>query len=1057
MMWGKRLTKDQLIQMLVDIAEVAGQFGYKEVGIEFGQKTHHLGYDLPVERRGGRARRDGLGTQHEGFVEKRDTSADPIPAEDITWGSQIINYTQVDLLCDLFLGNKIKYKDNGEYKTVSFDGEQRPKLVLLGFSGLGLLKKRIEFCEALFKLTDRKIAPKYFLITQWHEEYQNEDNNGKTLIDRAADLDGAKVALHPFRYGPNEKIQDFASVLIKHPALHFMADTAHLWLANKYWRVNDKEKNFDFNWLLKGKLTSGFGVIEDEKSPVPPLFERIVAFHIKDWEPLYDPSHKYYSRGFTELGTGKLSNHKSDGEEIEVGNNQKDSVLGQFCISLKKEDLREKWVVFEKDFSDNDEKESLRRSFQWFEEVCGDKPVPRKIPNGKRHSISVSFTEVLQAKDGKFDRRKRQVIDELHHRVPHNSEEFVTFLQKLLRYLFCGDKENWEDRPVFISFWELSTRMSAMVLLNKEEKIGDLTANRSYHAKHENCPGFRVWDLSKIDAENDPEQVEFFEAYRIEKGEKIEVGDVGCGCDMVLWIPICNTYNFNQVEAAINIFVAGSQLPVLDGLKHADVGYQYKLEAYFEELVRHIGFALEKMWGTIASQKTSELVEKVCYGENNTYSMLALLADTLVEYLNLDMSLKEQTNKELIHIFQYVREDNELQEIVPIGCEKPKVIPPRNSASYVAKEWLDFVLEHKPFLFSSKSKPAKRDVPEKILYSLFFPLYGKRYFELGVGQNASPEVVAVVECNRVGRAFSSSEENTIREILNGFMPYYLNRLAAENRERVIKLMRHELAHPIAALDALTDVIKKDMDFKPGTKLRPLHVEWKTYIAILDGMNKSTFFVAGDDQLTDKVVVTNFYTKILMPIVKQGPYLSGKYLARDKIDRLIDCQAIRIFYSNKDSRTFRFPQLDLHVSKSRFFLVLFNLLNNALKFSHDMPVQNLRKEYEPNISGINSIKRRLQIDIFVDKLPETHPVFPGGLQIKFCDYGPGVDQRYQTSIFDESVREPRWQWSAIGGGGIGLWVVRRIVMAHGGKILLTKCELPTTFCMQFPKDVIYFLH
>ena len=43
MMWGKRLTKDRLIQMLRDIGEVAWSFGYQKVGIEFGQKIHHLG------------------------------------------------------------------------------------------------------------------------------------------------------------------------------------------------------------------------------------------------------------------------------------------------------------------------------------------------------------------------------------------------------------------------------------------------------------------------------------------------------------------------------------------------------------------------------------------------------------------------------------------------------------------------------------------------------------------------------------------------------------------------------------------------------------------------------------------------------------------------------------------------------------------------------------------------------------------------------------------------------------------------------------------------------
>jgi signal transduction histidine kinase len=143
-------------------------------------------------------------------------------------------------------------------------------------------------------------------------------------------------------------------------------------------------------------------------------------------------------------------------------------------------------------------------------------------------------------------------------------------------------------------------------------------------------------------------------------------------------------------------------------------------------------------------------------------------------------------------------------------------------------------------------------------------------------------------------------------------------------------------------------------------------------------------------------------------------------------------------------------MKLHASKSRFFLIFFNLLNNSLKFSQKLPVADLRKQYDPDIRDDNR-ERRMQIDIFVDILPEFDPKFPGGLEIKFCDYGPGIDPRLDEIIFEEGVRESRWN-ATVRGEGIGLWVVRRIVRAHGGEITLTKNELPTTFCIQFPKEI-----
>ena len=1069
MMWGKRLTRDRLLQMLVDIAEVAGEFGCKEVGVEFGQKIHHLGYDLPAQRRSGRDRREN--TLHDGFVEKRDPHAvprrgtrKPIPIEDIPWGGRIVNYTQVDLFRDLFLGRNVYFK--GRLKNKDFEGlihfgeeklpegEQLPKLVLLGFSGRGCLEKRIKFCVEIYEATEQKITPKYFLIQQWYEVYQS-DKKMAALIQRAHDW-GAKLVLHPLRFGPKEKIHDFEQKLIDHPNLHFLADTAHLWLANKYIRKN-------FNWLLEEKLPNGTR-----------LFDRIEAFHLKDWELMYDPSLRYYSRGFTELGAGCLSSHREDRTIISKDEDQRESVLGRFCRSLKEEDLEERRIVFEKDFTDYDEKESLGQSFQWFRAIRGDSPVPQKDLKelkGRRRPASVFSTKIPRTGDEKFDDRKRQVIDELHYRVPDNSEEFVKLLQELFQFLFRDERKDGVDPPVFISLWECSPRLPAMVLLNKEEKIGDLTAKRSYLVNHENCTGFRVWELSKLDAKKDPEQQAFFDAYPIGKGKQVEVG----GCDTVLWIPICNSYNFNQVEAAINIFVKDSQLPVLDGVKYANEGdasklhegYQYKLEAYLEDIVRHIGLALEKMWGNIASQVTSELIEKVCCS-SDTNSMLETLKVALVESFCLDnKSSKDEMDIKPSRIFQFVPEDDRLEEIVPIGYPYPRMVPSKNSACYVAKKRMDFVVEQEPFSPLDKTKIANQDVPMRNLYSLFFPLYGKRNFGLGTDQNAIPDVVAVVECNRVDRAFSSSEENTIREILFGFMPYYIHCLASDNRERAIKFTRHELAHPIHALRSLTRVIKDNMEFKsPHARRHDYPGEWQTYIDILDGIVKSSFHITDQDLSRDRETVHGIHGKIIMPIVHQGPYLIDKKLHEDVIEEIKNKQAIRVFYAGPDSNfedsrlgSHSLQDRKLYVSKSLFFLVFFNLLNNALKFSQRLPIQDLHEKYEHDI-GIDDSVRRMQIDIFVEVLPEKgdpkykdDQEYPGGLQVQFCDYGPGIGSWYNETIFREGVREPHLG-SKLSGEGIGLWVVRKIVEAHGGRITLKKNESPTTFCMQFPKDIFY---
>ncbi len=56
-----------------------------------------------------------------------------------------------------------------------------------------------------------------------------------------------------------------------------------------------------------------------------------------------------------------------------------------------------------------------------------------------------------------------------------------------------------------------------------------------------------------------------------------------------------------------------------------------------------------------------------------------------------------------------------------------------------------------------------------------------------------------------------------------------------------------------------------------------------------------------------------------------------------------------------------------------------------------------------------------------------------MRIEVHDDGPGVAKEYQDSIFDKYVRVPG---VAAGGAGLGLFISREIVRAHGGEIGVT---------------------
>ena len=301
-------------------------------------------------------------------------------------------------------------------------------------------------------------------------------------------------------------------------------------------------------------------------------------------------------------------------------------------------------------------------------------------------------------------------------------------------------------------------------------------------------------------------------------------------------------------------------------------------------------------------------------------------------------------------------------------------------------------------------------------------------------------------------------------------------------------MRHELSNTISVLWHLGEVITDKMDFKPEVKREPTFIphrfgdEWKTYVHMLDGINQSTRFITGDEMVRDRKSI-KFHEDVLMPVVRQGPYMLKQFFTDEQIETIISNQVIRIFYRNfitgapkekffnarllvfpSDPFSPKHPSIKLRVSRGRFFLVFFNLVINALKFSHKQKIPEflVQNSYNPTLQynkkdqqvrKYNETDRRVQIDIFVERLEQCEDKkYEGGLQVKFCDYGPGIDDRVRNAIFDKSVREPRWINSDYDGEGIGLWVARKIVEAHQGQITLERKESPTTFCLRFPKSI-----
>lgn len=112
---------------------------------------------------------------------------------------------------------------------------------------------------------------------------------------------------------------------------------------------------------------------------------------------------------------------------------------------------------------------------------------------------------------------------------------------------------------------------------------------------------------------------------------------------------------------------------------------------------------------------------------------------------------------------------------------------------------------------------------------------------------------------------------------------------------------------------------------------------------------------------------------------------------------------RLHHSNHDIQVDMPDSIKpIHADPGRLAQVLENLVNNAIKYAPASPVL-----------------------IKITDLSD-------GVTIEVIDKGAGIPEKYQNKIFDRFFRIPD-QVSVAHGSGLGLFICKQIVQAHGGKI------------------------
>ena len=283
-------------------------------------------------------------------------------------------------------------------------------------------------------------------------------------------------------------------------------------------------------------------------------------------------------------------------------------------------------------------------------------------------------------------------------------------------------------------------------------------------------------------------------------------------------------------------------------------------------------------------------------------------------------------------------------------------------------------------------------------------------------------VIGVIRCQNKQRGaeashmFSEDDLAVLDAICQTAVPHLQVLLSKERRAKALRRLTHELNYPLVALTGATENIRTELQKRHGTSEAFFSEDFvgdiESWIGLMQGLlGNADFFRLVDRKLVPELRRTFIYGDVLMPVIKQ-------------IKKLLDDRD----FSPKQIFITQFKEVPpLWLDKKLPTQVAFNLLSNAIKYADEDP-------------------KRFRVKI-VDR--ETDRFY----EIDFSDWGPGIPSEMKDAIFLEGVRSKHAEQSNVSGDGLGLWVVKRAVQAHGGEVELTSFSKPTTFTVFLPKVLV----
>ncbi len=226
---------------------------------------------------------------------------------------------------------------------------------------------------------------------------------------------------------------------------------------------------------------------------------------------------------------------------------------------------------------------------------------------------------------------------------------------------------------------------------------------------------------------------------------------------------------------------------------------------------------------------------------------------------------------------------------------------------------------------------------------------------------------------------------------------------AEIKNEFISNITHELKTPIATVGVAIEALKN---------FNAMHDPKKT----MEYLDISSNELQRLSLLVDKVLKLSMFEKKQIELNKE------QFDLKELTQEVFDTMRLQ-FEKNKASVKFlsEGKRFIVNADKLHVTSVIYNLLDNALKYSKENPVINISLKAKPN-----------------------------SIELKVTDNGIGIPREYQKKIFDKFFRVPTGNKHAVKGYGLGLSYVSEIVKWHTGFISVeSEVGKGSVFTVRFP--------